>query len=247
MNPEQNYSPGRDRARPAGQLRQGRLRRPARARARGEGRRPGAAAGRSPARLVRHRGPVRRPGPAAGDQPDASIGRRSPSSRAAARSAGPPATAGARSSSRRSRWRRCRRSLRAGRVEARGRVDRRGSSRPGRGDRRRPAVPRPAAQAKLTAGRTLLLAAAAAAAGIGIGLVDSSPGWDSTGITAGALVIAAAAVAWIGRDRPWLWAALVGLPTPIIDIARTGNTGSVLALGFAALGAAVGWGLRRAG
>ena len=38
MNPEQNYSPGRDRARAAGQLRQGRLRRPARARARGRGR-----------------------------------------------------------------------------------------------------------------------------------------------------------------------------------------------------------------
>ena len=45
MNPEQNYSPGRDRARPAGQLRQGRLRRPARARTR-------AAAGGPARRLV---------------------------------------------------------------------------------------------------------------------------------------------------------------------------------------------------
>jgi hypothetical protein len=82
-------------------------------------------------------------------------------------------------------------------------------------------------------------------AGVGIGLVDSSPGWDSTGITAGALVLTAGVVAWLGRDRPWLWALLVGLPTPILDIVRTGNTGSVLALGFAAVGAAVGWILRR--
>ena len=90
-----------------------------------------------------------------------------------------------------------------------------------------------------------VLAIAALLAGVAIGLVDSSPGWDTTGITAGALVLAAGAASWVGRDRPWLWALLVGLPTPILDIARTGNTGSVLALGFAALGAAVGWALRR--
>ena len=89
------------------------------------------------------------------------------------------------------------------------------------------------------------LAIVALVAGVAIGLVDSSPGWDSTGITAGALALTAALAAWLGRDRPWLWALLVGLPTPILDIVRTGNTGSVLALGFAALGAGVGWALRR--
>ena len=82
-------------------------------------------------------------------------------------------------------------------------------------------------------------------AGVAIGLADSSPGWDSTGITAGALFLTAAAVAWAGRDRPWLWAVLVGLPTPLLGIVRTGNAGSVLALGFAAAGAAVGWAARR--
>ena len=89
------------------------------------------------------------------------------------------------------------------------------------------------------------LAIVAMVVGVAIGLVDSSPGWDSTGITAGALVLTAAVAAWLGRDRPWLWALLVGLPTPILDIVRTGNTGSVLGLGFAALGAVVGWALRR--
>jgi hypothetical protein len=96
-------------------------------------------------------------------------------------------------------------------------------------------------------GHRVVLAALALAAGVVIGLVDSSPGWDSTGITAGALFLAAAVFAGLARDRPWLWALLVGLPTPILAIARTGNTDSVLALGFAAAGAALGWAVRRAG
>jgi hypothetical protein len=39
---------------------------------------------------------------------------------------------------------------------------------------------------------------------------------------------------------------LVGLPLPIVEIVRTGSTGAVLAIGFAAVGAAAGWVLRRA-
>lgn len=95
-------------------------------------------------------------------------------------------------------------------------------------------------------GRATLIAVALVS-GIVIGLIDSSPGWDSTGITAAAVFLAAAACAGIARDRPWLWALLVGLPTVVLDIARTGNTGSVLAIGFAGLGAMVGWAVRRAG
>jgi hypothetical protein len=91
-----------------------------------------------------------------------------------------------------------------------------------------------------------VLGAAALGVGIVIALVDSSPGWDSTGITAGLLFIAAAVFAGVARDRPWLWALLVGLPLPILEVVRTGNAGSVIALGFAALGAAVGRAVRRA-
>jgi hypothetical protein len=86
----------------------------------------------------------------------------------------------------------------------------------------------------------------AVAAGIGVALVDSSPGWDSTGITAGLLLLGAAAAALIGRDRPWLWALLVGLPTPILETVRDGNAGSWLALVFAAGGASIGWAVARA-
>jgi hypothetical protein len=84
-------------------------------------------------------------------------------------------------------------------------------------------------------------------AGVGVALIDSSPGWDSTGITAGVLLLGAAAAATIGRDRPWLWALLVGLPTPILETVRDGNAASWLALIFAAGGAAIGWAVGRAG
>jgi hypothetical protein len=92
----------------------------------------------------------------------------------------------------------------------------------------------------------IALAMVAVGAGLAIALVDASPGWDSTGITAGALVTAAGIIAFVGRDRPWLWALLIGLPTPAIEIVGAGSTGSLLALGFAAAGAAIGWGLARA-
>jgi hypothetical protein len=93
--------------------------------------------------------------------------------------------------------------------------------------------------------RTTALVAIGLAAGIAIAFIDSSPGWDSTGITAGLLVIAAAVTAGIARTRPWLWALLVGLPTPVVEIARSGTIGSLLALGFAGVGAAIGWAIAR--
>ncbi len=86
----------------------------------------------------------------------------------------------------------------------------------------------------------------AMAIGVGVAFIDSSPGWDSTGVTAGLLFLGAGAAAAIGRDQPWLWALLVGLPTPILETVRDGNVGSWLALVLAALGAAVGWAIARA-
>ena len=91
------------------------------------------------------------------------------------------------------------------------------------------------------------LIALALALGLTIAVADNSPGWDSTGITAGALALGAGTAAYLGRDRPWLWALLVGLPTPVLEIASSGAAGSVLALAFAAIGAAMGWVARRAG
>ena len=60
--------------------------------------------------------------------------------------------------------------------------------------------------------------------------------------------MAAGITAFAGRDRPWLWAVLIGLPTPLVEIVGSGSTGSgsLLALGFAGAGAALGWELTRA-
>ena len=99
----------------------------------------------------------------------------------------------------------------------------------------------------MSRGRTTALAIAALILGVVVALIDSSPGWDSDGITAGLLFLGAGGATVAARGRqPWLWAMLVGLPTPILEIARTGNTGSVLAFAFAAAGAAAGWALTRA-
>ena len=91
-----------------------------------------------------------------------------------------------------------------------------------------------------------ILIATALALGLAIAFADSRPGWDSTGVTAGALLLAGGSTAWLGRSRPWLWALLVGLPTPVIEIAASGATGSLLALVFAGVGAAGGWALATA-
>ena len=95
--------------------------------------------------------------------------------------------------------------------------------------------------------RTRLALAVALAAGIGIAYLDSRPGWDDTGITAGLLFLGAGLAAAIGRHRPWLWALIVGLPMPIIETTLLGFIGSWLALVFAFAGAFAGWGFARAG
>ena len=52
--------------------------------------------------------------------------------------------------------------------------------------------------------RTSLLAIIAAGIGIAIALIDARPTWDDTGITAGALLVAAFIVSAIAGRRPWL-------------------------------------------
>lgn len=94
--------------------------------------------------------------------------------------------------------------------------------------------------------RRWILITLAAAAGLAIAAANSSPGWDSTGITAGLLLLAAGAVAAIDGGRPWLWALLVGAPVPLLEIRDAGSSGAILALGFAAGGATIGWLVARA-
>jgi hypothetical protein len=93
--------------------------------------------------------------------------------------------------------------------------------------------------------RDLGLIAVATAAGLVVAWIDSRPGWDDTGITAALLVLAAAAIAAFAGRRPWLWALLVGAWTPAIEIMAEDSAASLIAIGFAAVGAMGGWLLAR--
>lgn len=73
--------------------------------------------------------------------------------------------------------------------------------------------------------------------GIAIAYVDSRPGWDDTGITAGAVFIASGILGALGPERPWLWALCVGAWIPLFEILHGWNWGSLLALGIALVGA----------
>jgi hypothetical protein len=90
-------------------------------------------------------------------------------------------------------------------------------------------------------GRQRVLFALALGVGVAIALIDSSPGWDDTGVTVGLLVVTAALAAALSGRRPWLWALLVGAWTPALEIARGGQPASLAALAFSAVGAAVGY------
>jgi hypothetical protein len=93
--------------------------------------------------------------------------------------------------------------------------------------------------------RDLALIALATASGVVVAWIDSRPGWDDTGITAALLVLAAAAVTAVSGRRPWLWALLVGAWTPAVEITAGGSAASLIAIGFAAVGAMGGWLLAR--
>lgn len=95
--------------------------------------------------------------------------------------------------------------------------------------------------------RALLVAAVGL--GIAIAYVDSRPTWDDTGVSAGALTIAAGVLGLLGPRRPWAWALGVGIWIPALAMVRTpapGTLGMLLVLLFPFAGAYIGMALRRA-
>jgi hypothetical protein len=81
----------------------------------------------------------------------------------------------------------------------------------------------------------------ALAIGLAFGFIDSRPTFDDTAVIAVALVGGAALVAAIYGRYPWLWALLIGLPIPLVEVPLTGSTASAAALLFATFGAGLGW------
>jgi hypothetical protein len=90
-----------------------------------------------------------------------------------------------------------------------------------------------------------LLLAGALVLGLALALVDSSPGWDDTGVSAGVLLVAAGLFGAARPSRAWLWALALGLWIPVLGIAVRGNLAALIALVPAFLGAFAGAGARR--
>src|SRR5438093_229940 len=82
-----------------------------------------------------------------------------------------------------------------------------------------------------------LLVPVSLAAGWAIAAVDSSPGWDDTGITGAALFGSALILGALRPDRAWLWALAIGIWVPALGIRQHQNYGTLLALAFAFAGA----------
>jgi DMSO reductase anchor subunit len=90
-----------------------------------------------------------------------------------------------------------------------------------------------------------LVLLAAVVLGLAIALVDVSPGWDDTGVSAGALFLGAAALGATRPSRAWLWGLAVGLWVPALNLVVKDNPGALLALVPALVGAFAGAGARR--
>lgn len=80
--------------------------------------------------------------------------------------------------------------------------------------------------------------------GLAIMWVDSSPGWDDTGIIAEVILLTCALFAGVSPARAWHWALAVGVWIPLHGLFGTHNYGSLLALVPAFLGAYLGAGIR---
>jgi hypothetical protein len=90
-----------------------------------------------------------------------------------------------------------------------------------------------------------ILLAIAALAGLFITYMDSSPGWDDTGLTVGAILLTCGLVALLGYRRPWLLALAVGAWIPLYGLLVSHDAGSILALVIAFIGAYAGSAVRK--
>ena len=73
--------------------------------------------------------------------------------------------------------------------------------------------------------------------GLLIALVDSSPGWDDTEISAAAVFASCGILGALHPVRAWQWSLAVGLWIPVLGIALHQNYESWMALAVALTGA----------
>lgn len=92
----------------------------------------------------------------------------------------------------------------------------------------------------------ILTVVAALALGAAIAYVDTRPNWDDAGITAGCLFLSAGVLSFVSPRLSPIIAIAVGGWIPLIEIARGGNYGSLIALAIAVVAALCGAGARLA-
>ena len=80
--------------------------------------------------------------------------------------------------------------------------------------------------------------------GIFLAYVDSSPGWDDTGITAGGLLVTAGLITLLGHPRPWLIGLAVGMWIPLLYIYQSQAFSMLFVLIIPMIGAYAGWAVR---
>lgn len=81
--------------------------------------------------------------------------------------------------------------------------------------------------------------------GLAIAYVDSSSGWDDTGVSAAAVVGVSGSLGLLYPARPWLWALAVGAWIPAFGVVSEFNYASLLAVAFSFAGAYSGAFVRR--
>jgi hypothetical protein len=81
--------------------------------------------------------------------------------------------------------------------------------------------------------------------GILIGLMDTSPNWDDTGITVGAILVMTFLTGLIRPGFAWLWALIIGGCVFGFNFGMNENMGSAIAMVFAFAGAYAGFLVRR--
>jgi hypothetical protein len=89
-----------------------------------------------------------------------------------------------------------------------------------------------------------ILLAVAVLGGIFLAYVDSRPGWDDTGITAGGLLVAAGIITLLGHPRPWLVGLAVGIWIPLLYIYQSQAFSMLFVLIIPLIGAYAGWAVR---
>lgn len=92
--------------------------------------------------------------------------------------------------------------------------------------------------------KTILFILLSLAAGLIIGWIDTSPGWDDTGITIVLILISSFTIGFFANKNHWLLALIIGICVTFLNYIASSKLDSAISLLFAFAGVYSGAGLR---